>query len=283
MEIEVRKNLVELLTTEQPDQVPAQLAELERLDPGDPSLKLERIQYLLSDSDKNKDEIKSLYGDIGENSPQLTSVKAKVAFQIKDYDEAIRLLRATVAKVPKDVTDTILLSKVLYAQGKQADALTVANDGLAANPGEPRLRLLIPALKGESVKALQDLQQELAKENPDKVQGELMQAAIASGHGDSETEESHLRAAEKLSPDSSHVQDLLFNLYLRNHRYKDAANCIPILAKADADHAGGELYRLAIAEAQDDHAGAEEIARNLVRDRPEYSRSWLALGDVLYN
>jgi tetratricopeptide (TPR) repeat protein len=283
MEIQIRKNLVELLLTEQPDQVPAQLDELERVDAGDPALRLERVQWLLSDPQKNKDEIERLYGLISEDTPMITGVKAKIALQIKNYDEAIRLLKLTVAKVPKDVTDTILLSKVLYAQGRQPEALKVANDALITNPGDPRLRLLIPALKGESPKVLQDLQEELAKENPDKVQGELMQAALASSHGDTETEEAHLKAAEKLAPDSSRVQDLLFNMYLSAHRYNDAAKCIPKLAQTDSDHAGGELYRLAIAEGQQDHAGAEEIARKLIQDRPEYSRSWLALGDVLQN
>ncbi|MGD0461360.1 MAG: tetratricopeptide repeat protein [Tepidisphaeraceae bacterium] len=281
MEIQVRKNLVGLLLTEQPDQVPAQLDELERIDPGDPGLNLERVQWLLSDPEKNKDEIEKLYRPIGEGTPALTATKARVALQIKDYDDAIRLLKATLAKAPKDVTDTLLLARVLYAQGKQPEALRTATDGLAANPGDPRLRLLISALKGESPKVLQDLQEELAKENPDKVQGELTLAALASSHGDAETEEAHLKAAEKLQPDLPRIQDLLFNFYLGNHRYNDAAKCIPKLAKADADRAGGEFYRLSIAEAQQDHAGAEEIARRLIQDRPEYSRSWLALGDVL--
>ena len=281
LEIDVRKNLVALLLTEQPDQVPAQLDELERIDAGDPTLTLMRVQALLPDPEKNKDEIEKLYRPIAETTPTLTATKARVALQVKDYDEAIRLLKATVAKSPKDVADIVLLAKVFYSLGKQTDAVAVATNGLAANPGDPRLRILIPALKGESPKELHDLQEELAKENPDKMQGELTMAMLASSRGDTETEEAHLKAAEKLSPDAPRAQELLFKLYLGTHRYDDAAKCIPKLAKADADRAGGELYRIAIAEAQQDHAGAEEIARNLVQSRPDYSHSWLALGDVL--
>ena len=62
-----------------------------------------------------------------------------------------------------------------------------------------------------------------------------------------------------------------------------AAKCIPALAKIDADRAGGELYRLALAEAQGDNAGSEAIARGLTQNKPEFARSWLAMGDVLQN
>jgi predicted Zn-dependent protease len=282
-EIQIRKELVGLLLTEQPDQVPAQLDDLQRIDPDDQELAVDRMKWLVADPDKNKEEIDALYDKIGENSLVLTSTKARLALQIKKYDEAVRLFKITIAKIPKDVPDTILLAQTLYTQGKQPEALAVANSGLAANPGDPRLRLLISGIKGETPKERNDLQQELAKENPNKEQSEIEQAMIAGSHGDSEVEEAHLRAAEKLSPDSPRVQDLLFNLYIGSNRFNDAAKCIPKLAKADADRAGGEFYRFAIAEAQKDHAGAEEIAHKLVQDRPEYSRSWLALGDVLRN
>lgn len=281
IQIDVKKRLVELLLTEQPDQVPAQLDELDKLDAGDPALNLYHVQWLLSDPDKNKDEIKQRYVKMGEDTAEMTLKKAGVALQIKDFDEATRLLNATVAKDPKNVSAFILLARALYSEGKKDQAVNTASRGLVANPGDPQLRLLIPALEGESPKVLQDLQEELAKENPDKVQGELMQEAMASNRGDSDAEERHLKAAEKLSPDSPHVQDLLFNLYLRNKRYTEAAKCIPKLAKADADQAGGAMYRLALAEAQDDNAGAERIAHQLVQDKPEFPRSWLAMGDVL--
>jgi predicted Zn-dependent protease len=281
MEIQIRKNLVDLLLTEQPDQVPAQLDELDRIDPGDQELAIRRLQWLLADPEKNKEEIDVLYGKIGENSPTLTATKARVALQIKNYDEAIRLFKLTIAKNPKDVPDTMLLARALYTQGKQPEGLVVASNGLVANPDNPQLRLLISGLKGESPKEVHDLREELAKENPNKVEGELEQAMLAANHGDSDAEETHLRAAEKLSPDSARVQDLLFNLYIASNRFNDAAKCIPILAKADADRAGGEFYRLAIAEAEKDHAAAEDIAHKLIQDRPEYSRSWLALGEVL--
>ena len=42
-----------------------------------------------------------------------------MALQVKDYDEAIRLLKATVAKSPKDVADIVLLAKVFYSLGSR--------------------------------------------------------------------------------------------------------------------------------------------------------------------
>jgi tetratricopeptide (TPR) repeat protein len=283
VQIQVKEKLVELLLTEQPDQVPARLDELEKLDPGDVRLKLDRLQWMLLDPEKYKEQIKGLYGLIGEDTVPLLMTKARVALQIRDYVETERLLNATIAKDPKDVGSYAMLARVLYTEGKKDEALAAANRGLAANPGDPRLRMLIPALKGESPKVLEDLQAELAKENPDKVQGELVQAGMASGRGDSDAEETHLKAAEKLAPESPRIQDLLFNLYLKNKRFPEAAQCIPILAKGDYDRAGGALYKISLYEAQRDIASAEKVARQLVVDRPEYSGSWLALGDVLQN
>ncbi len=281
IQVDVEKRLVELLLTEQPDQVPAHLDELEKLDPGDPALNLYHIQWLLLDPDKNKDEIKKRFVKMDESTVQATLRKAGVALQVKDYGEAARLLNETVAKDPKNPTAFVLLARVLYAGGEKQQALDAANRGLAANPGDPHLRMLIPALEGESPKVLQGLQEELAKENPDKVQGELTLAQMALSRGDSDAEELHLKAAEKLSPDSPHIQELLFNLYLQNKHYAQAAGCIPKLTKENADEAGGAMYRFALAEAQDDNADAEQIARQLVQNKPEFARSWLAMGSAL--
>lgn len=123
----------------------------------------------------------------------------------------------------------------------------------------------------------------MAKENPDKSQGELVLAALAAKNGDTPGEGVHLKLAEKVSPNNPKIEDLLFYHYLRGRQFDQAEACIPTLAKLDADHASGELYRLSLAEAQGDLTTAEGIARRLTQDKPEFARSWLALGEVLKN
>jgi tetratricopeptide (TPR) repeat protein len=280
-DIPARDQLVKLLLIEQPDQVRPQLEQLATLDPTNPNLNLYRIQLLMSDPDKNKDAISKFYTELKENTPQMMSVKARMAMRIQNYDDAIRLFKASLVKDPGQVEDWVMLSRLQFMLDKKDDALDTATRGLAANPKDPALRLLIPKIKGENGKVIQDLQIELAKENPNKTEGELTMAAMAHMRGDYDEEGKHLEAALKLSPDSTRILELLFQHYLQMKELDKAAQCIPPLAKADADRAGGELYRLTLARAQGDNTTAEAIARKLTQDRPEFARSWLAMGDVL--
>jgi tetratricopeptide (TPR) repeat protein len=282
-DIAAREHLIRLLLIEQPDQARPHIVELARLNPGDPALNLYRIQLLLSDPEKNKDAIQKFYSNLKENNVNVMSAKARVAMRIKDYDDAIRLFKIVTEKAPTRVDDWVMLSRLQFMLDKKDDALDTATRGLAANPSDPQLRLLIPRMKGESSKVIEDLQVELAKENPDKSQGEVALAAMANRRGDSDEEGAHLEAAAKISPESPHIQDLLFNYYIRTKKFDLAAKCVPVLASSDADQAGGELYRLSLAEARGDNATSESIARGLTQNKPEFARSWLAMGDVLQN
>jgi predicted Zn-dependent protease len=280
-DIPAREHLVRLLIAEDPDKAPAQIDELERLNPNNPALNVYRIELLMRDPDKNHDQIKKFYSMLKEDNVSIMSAKARVAVRINDYDEAIRLLKMVTTKDPSRVSEWATLSRLEYIQNDKDDALDSATRGLAANPKDPQLRMLILHIKGESPKVIEELQIELAKENPDKSQGELVLAGIAANHGDKDQEEAHLQAAAKYAPGTPHIQDLLFTYYLREKKFDQAAQCIPPLAKVDADAAGGDMYRLALAKARGDNVAAEAVARRLTSNKPEFARSWLALGDVL--
>jgi tetratricopeptide (TPR) repeat protein len=280
-DVQTRKRLIHLLIEGQPDQVPPHLSALERLSPNDPELNVFRIQLLLRDPDTNRDKIKELYSGFGEKTARQISAKSRVALAMRDFNEASRLLALSTAQNPENVSDWIMLSELLYRLGKKDQALSAATRGLAANPKNPQLRVLIPTIQGEDEKKIEGLVKDIAEENPDKVQGQLMLATLAARRGDTAEVTTDLKKAQALAPDSPHVQELLFNHYLQTQQYSEASACIPALAKANADQAGGEMYRLALAMAQKDHATAEAIARKLTLDKPEFARSWLALGNVL--
>ncbi len=280
-DVPVIKHLIRLLIIEQPDQAPPLIENLVKLTPNDPEITIFRIQLLLSEPDKNREKIERLYTVLPENSPRQCSVKARVAMTIQDDEDAVRLFRESVDKNPTDADDWVVLTQILFHLGRKDECLAAAQRGLAANPTDVRLRLMIPGIKGEDPKVIESMQMDMAKENPDKVQGQLILAGLAAKHNDDVGTEAHLKAAAKLAPDSARVQDLLFNLYLKTERYDDAAACIPLLAAADADHAGGDLYRLGLAMARKDNATAETIARRLTLDKAQFARSWLSLGDVL--
>jgi predicted Zn-dependent protease len=282
-DVPTQEHLIRLLLVEQPDQARPHIEELAQLDPTDPALNLFYIQQLLADPDKNKDAIQKFYNNLKENSVNMLSAKARVAMRIKNYDDAIRLFKLVNAQAPNRVDDWIMLSRLQYMLDKKDESLDTATRGLAANPSDPQLRLLIPRIKGESSQVVDELQKQLEEENPDKTQGDVALAALANRDGDAKQEEIHLEAANKESPGNPHILDLLFNYYLHNKKFEQAGKCIPELAQLDADRAGGELYRLALAEAQGDNTGSEAIARGLTQNKPEFARSWLAMGDVLQN
>ena len=182
-DVSAREHLIRLLLIEQPDRARPHIDELARLSPNDPALNLYRIELLLSDPDKNKVAITKFYSNLKENNVNMMSAKARVAMRIKDYDDAIRLFKIVTEKAPTRVDDWVMLSRLQFMLDKKDDSLDTATRGSAANPTDPQLRLLIPKIKGESGKVIEDLQVELAKENPDKSQGELAPCGPGAAQG----------------------------------------------------------------------------------------------------
>jgi tetratricopeptide (TPR) repeat protein len=282
-DLQAHKFLVELLIREAPDQALPYLEELERISPNDPTTHRLRLQLLLTDPEKNKEDIKKYYGMLPEDTAAQMVDKARIALQMRDYDEAARLLKIACAKDPSQAENFSLLAKVLFNQGKKSEALAVVKQGLVGSPNDPQLEILGPEINGEDPKMIMGLEEEFAKQDPDRVEGEINLALMAANRGDTEGQENHLKAAEKLAPNSPRVQQALFDLYLRTNRFDEAATYIAPLAAADYDHAGGEFYRLALARGRGNNVLAEQIARKLTVDKPEFARTWLVLGDVLQN
>jgi tetratricopeptide (TPR) repeat protein len=282
-DVTARKQLLEILCSEAPDKAPAQIAELEHIDPGDPAISLFKIQTELSDPVQNKDDIARNYKIIPENTPKFISAKAHFAIEIQNYDDAERLLNLRIAdaKDPPTAQDYAMLSSLYLLKGHRDQALAMANRGQTAFPDDSQLKLLIPRIKGEDLKNIQKLEEGIDINDPDKLEGQLRLAELARNKGDADQEEVHLKAAEKVAPQSPRVWSLLFDLYLAQGRFSDAEPYVQRLGDADFDSAGGALYRLSIARAKHDFKGAEAIAKQLAQDKPEFARTWLAMGDVM--
>jgi lipopolysaccharide biosynthesis regulator YciM len=283
-DVNSRKELLGILVTEAPDRAPAQIAELEHLDPGDPVINLYKIQLAENDPAHNQDEISANYKNIPENTPGLQSQKAKLAISIKNYDDAERLLKLRMAdtKYPPNAQDYLAYSRLYFIRGDRAQALAIANQGQTAFPDDPQMKLLVPFLKGEDVKDIEKLQMKLDQEDPDKLEGQLALATMARNKGDVDQEEAHLKTAEKIAQ-SPRVWDQLFQLYITQGKFDLAESYAQKLGDADYDSAGGALYRLSICQAKHDYKGAEAIARQLAQDKPEFARTWLAMGDVMFD
>jgi tetratricopeptide (TPR) repeat protein len=280
-DVTAKKEYVRLLLRESPEQASGPLEDLDRIDEGDPELIQFHIELLRSDPTKNADQIRQYYNQLQEASSPQIAVKARVATALQDWPEASRLLTLYVAQNPKDAVAYADLARLQAMQGKKDDALKTATQGLSTNPDNIMLKLLIPAIKGEDPSVIQNLEEDFARQNPDHLAGELELSQIAGDRGDTQGQETHLKAAEKLSPDSPKLWSALFQFYVRSGRYEEAEAYLPRLSDANFDLTKGELLRLQLAEARGDWPAAQDIAQQLTQDYSEFATSWQALGDVL--
>lgn len=280
-DVTAKKEYVRLLLRESPEAATAPLEDLDRIDAGDPELIQFHIELLRSDPTKNADQIRQYYNKLQETTANQIGTKARVATALQDWPDASRLLALFVAQKPKDAVAYADLARLLAMQGKKDEALKTAEAGLAANPDNIMLKLLVPAIKGEDPSVIQNLEEDFARQNPDHVLGEMELAQIAGDRGDHEGQESHLKAAEKLSPQSPKIWAAMFQFYVRAGRYDEAAAYLPKLSDANFDLTKGELLHLELAQARGDLPEAQSIARQLTQDYSEFATAWQALGDVL--
>jgi tetratricopeptide (TPR) repeat protein len=280
-DITAKKFLTRLLIHDSPDQAAALLDDLDHTDPGDAELIPMHLQLLMmQEPDQHKAEIAKYYSVMPETTVDQTTMKARAAVSMKNWDEAARLLKASVALSPKDPSLYYNLAIVYLYVGKKDDALQIAQAGLTAT-NDDSLKLLIPSIKGEDPKVINHLREQMAMQNPDPVDREIALAHLASEHNDPKAVEQHLKAAETASPDSPRVWGELFQFYVNHGRYDDAAAYLPRLSQADYDRAGGKLYAYFLARARGDEPAAKDAAVQLTQDKPEFASSWIALGECL--
>jgi tetratricopeptide (TPR) repeat protein len=278
-DVRARKEYVKVLLIENPDLARLQMTELERMDVGDPDLNFIRIEIgrITGKGLANIDDYKNL----PESTDSEIRRKAYATIELKDWEEARRLFAKMVAKDPKDANSWVNLVKVLMTQGKKDEAMDNANKGLALNPDDGQLKVLIDGIKSNDPRVNVELAEASAKSLPDKMKGELAQASIASQSGDSKSQEAHLNAARALAPDSPEVLSALFDFYLGANRPDDAAPLLPKLSSGNYDGADGELYRLHLAMARGDSVTGMVIAKKLTQTKADFAFSYVALGDVL--
>jgi tetratricopeptide (TPR) repeat protein len=279
--IQAKKFLARLLIHDSPDQAAALVDDLDHIDPNDADLIPMHLELLmLQDPEQHKDLISKYYAVMPETSVEQTTMKARVAVSMKDWDEAARLLKTSIVFTPKDSSLYYNLAIVYLYVGKKDEAIQTAQAGITAT-NDDSLKLLLPSIRGDDPKVIANLKEKMAEQNPDPVERELALAHLASEHNDVKAWEQHLKAAETASPDSPRVWGELFQFYLNHGRFDDAAAYLPKLAGADYDRAGGKLYAYFLARARGDEPAAMDAAKQLTEDKPEFASSWIALGECL--
>jgi tetratricopeptide (TPR) repeat protein len=279
--LDAQKFLVKLLVHDAPDKAADPLNQLLRSDPNDPDLIGIRIDYLLAnDAEQNKPQIASLYPQMPEVNTETIVSKARVAIFLKNFDEAIRLMKLNIANNPKDPSSYANLAFVYLYMGKKDEALDAVNRGIVAAPDSEPLKLLVPSIKGEDPKIIEHLREQLAQANTDPFERELELAEIARDHGDLKGQEKHLKAAEAASPESPRIWNELFTFYLNSGRPDDAAPYVDKLASVDYDQTDGEACKYLVARARGDVKLAGDIARQMTQDKPDLAISWVDMGQI---
>jgi len=277
-----------LQETINPGQAQVEIDELEKLGPKDDQFATEikalRMGLVVTDPEHPSEDAIANFKAYPETTGSDMIFKAKAAFFLHQYDDAVRLFNNLIdLKDPNARQDYYLLAQTYSRMGNKSAALDAATRGLKVYSDDTNLKQLISALNGEGASSRQAIREEAATQLSDPVTRETRLAQLAGERGDLAEQESHLVAAEAAANGDARTQvwDAMFSFYLANNQVAKAADLVPKLVTTNADSADGKLYQLKLSEAQGDYVHALDLAKSLARDRPDFASTYVALGDVL--
>lgn len=240
-----------------------------------------RLQLAYYNASTQKEEIRKLYAKLPESSRKERIDKAQVAINIKDIDDAIRLLENVRSPDGSEPQAMELLAKLYLATEKKEEAIEVAEEALAANPKNESLKMLVAMLKGAGPEEIAKMQRDNVANMADPLEREIAQAALAREQGKQDEALTHLLRAAEIKPDDKRVMENIFQQYVMLRRWDDAEKYLKVVTEANADLANGRLYRFRLLMAKQDLMKALDVSRELCRSLPEFSQSWLAQGQAL--
>jgi tetratricopeptide (TPR) repeat protein len=303
-----------------PDGARAQVEWLKRIAPNDPEVhRLELAMEITNPNKLTAKDIDEVLAKMPERSLEEIRSKAQVAVAAQNYDEAIRLLEKIRADHPFDV-DTVRTLVQFYMSpriNKKDLAIKVAEEAIRAAdeamknpaPAPDKTPTTDPAaakLAADTAKALPQIHLslqivraqidgdkdkiiELTKKGIDSIKDpgtrEMSYYEFYTAHGEKDEALKHLIAAEKVatdgSPEMGRILDTRFGLALMASKWDEAEKYAERLGLINYDEANGMIYRYRLALVRGDLKGAENQAKELVKNKPEFARSWLCYGDVL--
>lgn len=240
------------------------------------------VELYMRTLDKQKDaaELQATFAKLPETNRQSLFAKVGVADAFGFEAEKLRLLELAVSKNPKDVDAWLLLSVYWEQTGKNKDkAVGAIAQALQASPEDARLNYRMKSLKGDKDK--DDFVLSEIEKIPDTARRFEALFNYWTNQRDENKAVEALQNWEKASPDNLTVMEKLFTHYLGKGKIDQAQPYGDKLIAANADKAGGNLYRWNLAMAKGDLDKAQELASNLTRDHPEFAQSWLSLGQTL--
>jgi tetratricopeptide (TPR) repeat protein len=239
-----------------------------------------RLQIAVMNAQRKTEEAKKYYARLPEATQEMKLVKAQAASDLQDYPDAARLLEAMAKEKPTDSGIAMALATAYLKCDQKPKAKEVVAAQLSRDPTDPRLLVLQKELDNATPEDIEKVVEGLIKNSPDPflAEIELGRRAIAKSNFDSAM--AHVRAAEKLRTDDIATWDLYFQIYLKQKKWDLASKAAENLARIDADHAGGGMYRWQLAMAKGDFTEAVRIGGDLTQNRGDYGLSWMLLAQA---
>jgi tetratricopeptide (TPR) repeat protein len=240
-----------------------------------------KMRLAMLDKKSDKAEIDRYYKKLPEETRDQRVAKAQIAAMVSNLNEAVRLLSIVLQDDPGDVQAAMALAQVRTARNEKSEAKEIINQALKQKPDDKTLQLYKMQLDGATQEEIAGTVEEMIDESADPFQKELQLAQLAVRQGKRDEYFTHVKKAESLKPDDTRVAQMLFEYYLVDKKWAEATSYVDKLSRANADSANGLLFKYRLASAKGELDAAVNIARDLTRSMPEFSRSWSTLGQAL--
>jgi tetratricopeptide (TPR) repeat protein len=224
---------------------------------------------------------RALYDKLPEKEPADTAAKAQAAAALGFKDESIRLLSIMNHRSPGDIQLVFSLVPYLKEANRVDDGNKVIDTCLAIHPGDQSLKVLKLALNGDDKSDIVDKELQAILNIPDPFIRNVKLSQFYEAQQQTDKQLAALLSAAAAQPDEPNVQNQIFQLYLGQGRYDQAAAMLPHLAAINADNAHGKMLECKLDLAKQDVQGALAASRQMTHDEPGMAGSYEMYGEAL--
>ncbi|HEV8606904.1 MAG TPA: tetratricopeptide repeat protein [Tepidisphaeraceae bacterium] len=282
---QARKALVTLLLRERFfDEAKKHIEYLEQNLKDDPDSVRLRVAYLLGIGDLKS--VTAMINSMSEATPQQKMVKAAALQVSGDNDRAEKLLLPLVKdEGTKNFEETgacQMLGRLYVKTARKEDAARLADDVLAKKPKDPFFRVLSLAARDKAnPEELNKFREELNLDIADPVARQLENYWMQRQQNKPAADlEKMLVQLDQKNPNDGKILETLFNHGIDFGNLKLVADATEKLAKLNWDQADGLYFRTRLLMARRDGEAALQTAMQMSRRLPEFSRTWVVLGQA---
>ena len=245
--------------------------------PNDNDVARLRLQLALEDSKSSR----FAYANMPETTREEFVNKIRTAMTMNQTAEAMRLIDKAGTLFPgdKQIVDAAL--EVDHQLGSSEAAKTFVDASWAVYPKDPLLKKLHEKFAAMTPDAIAKARLEYADKMPDAYAAAITKAKAYEQLNDPAKALENLQSAQKLHPDDTDVDVMLFNYFLWQKQFDQAHVLVDKLTAVNKDEANGNFFRFRLAMAKQDYEFATAYARALTESRGSFAVSWVALGQAL--